>query len=359
MSAPPETAGQTVRSQACRFCGTPVLARKPTGRPPLYCWDNGKDCQAQAKLQRAASRAVDLTGGEAVTLRQTAADLAEQLDDAWEPVNGLLEAMTAARTALDAVEERLIARAEAAEAEARSAIEERDRALDKAHAAELTRDEALRQAAESRAAETAALKTRDAAEQARAEAYTARDRMQAQRDTAEQQAADAAAREAATAQAADTRVALAHEQAASAREKAAHLTAELAALRQQLDDEQQRAEADRQSFSSRLDQERAARLEEVEQIRRDQVGELAAQKSAYDASLSALVAGHENRALHHGEQLQALRAQTEREAAHRQRLLDVLGAVRAALASPVEAPAPDNRIEAALAALADQDGPLP
>ena len=90
-----ETAGQPVRTRPCRHCGTPVSARKPTGRPPLYCWADGKDCQSQAKLQRAAARATELTGGEAMTLRQTAADLAEQLDDAWEPLNGLLEAIVA------------------------------------------------------------------------------------------------------------------------------------------------------------------------------------------------------------------------------------------------------------------------
>lgn len=352
-----------------------MSARKPTGRPPLYCWADGKDCQAQAKLQRAASRATELTGGEAMTLRQSATDLAEQLDDAWEPVNGLLEAMTTARVTLDALEEHLITRVEAAEADAHAAVEERDQALEKTHAAELARDEALRQAAESRAAETAALKTRDAAEQARAEAYTARDRMQAQRDTAEQQAADAAAREAATAQAtaqaADTRVALAHEQAASARENAARLTAELAAVREQREHEQHRAEADRQSLVNQLDQERAAHLDELDQLRRDQAGELIAQKNAYDASLTALVAGHEQRALRHGEQLQALRAQTDRDTADKQRLLTVLNEVRSALAPHPALPAADpradskdgrenaGRISQALAVLASIAGDVP
>ncbi|GAA3884742.1 hypothetical protein GCM10022243_56960 [Saccharothrix violaceirubra] len=227
------------RTRACAYCGLPVTARKPTGRPPRYCPAEQRDCQARARAERITARAAGMTGGPGA-LRETVLELAGQLDEVWEPLQDLVGVVQGSRDLLGAVRDELIARAEQAERAAEEAHTARQQAEDRARVAEAARDEALHQAQEARTQRTEALRARDAADRARQDSLLAQERLRAERDAAREQAdkakTDASAAVAQAEAVADARVREAVESTARAREAAAVLRGELATARERLDE---------------------------------------------------------------------------------------------------------------------------
>ncbi|MFD1145646.1 coiled-coil domain-containing protein [Saccharothrix hoggarensis] len=183
---------------------------------------------------------METTGGPAA-VRQVVLDLAGRLDEAWEPLGDLLETTQAARDLLGGLRDELLDRVERAERAAEQAAAATQEALAARDAAETTRDEALRQARDARDERDRALRAEQDAVDARQAALQTQQRLAAERDAAREQAdrAAAAADEAVAAAttSADARVREAVEAATKAREAAASLRGELAATREQVNEE--------------------------------------------------------------------------------------------------------------------------
>lgn len=303
------------RTRPCAHCGRPVTARKPTGRPPRYCPPEERDCAARARAERITARAAGTASGPAA-LRQSVLELAGHLDEAWEPLQDLVESAQGARELLTAVRDDLITRAEQADQAAEQAAAAREQAEQRALAAEAARDEALAQARQARADRAEALRARDAADLAAQEALRGQERLRAERDAAREQAEQAATAAAATVTAitatADRRVQAAADAATQAREQVAGLRAQAEGLREQLQDrdrrlreaeqaaDQLRADADRRVEQAAADAERRVEQALAEADRRIEQAR---------AEIAALREQHEQRAVDLG---RLLGAQTER-----------------------------------------------
>ncbi len=347
------------RSRPCAHCGEAVFARKPTGRPPLYCWADGKDCQALAKAERAAARTAGVTGGLSM-VRQAVLDLDGQLDEAWEPLQALTQTVHVAREEMTVLRDQLLARAEQAEAAAEEAVTAKETADEAARRADLTREEALRQAADARTECAAAVRTRDEALRMAETAERARERALLERDNADRRATDASTREAAATAIADRRVSDATEIAATAREEVARLTAELAAAHRQRDEHRTQAEAAGAEAAMKV----AAAESEVERVQAEAVAAADRQRADAEARAAARTTLYEQRLEQWSEERGALREQVRNQQATASAYAEILRGVRAALTAPDDDPEDsvvglaERRVEAVLSLLAAAPSPL-
>ncbi|MBP2336373.1 chromosome segregation ATPase [Saccharothrix coeruleofusca] len=346
---PQVTPAPEPRTRPCAHCGRPVTARKPTGRPPRYCPPDQRDCAARARAERIAARAADTAGGPAA-LRQSVVELAGHLDEAWEPLQDLVESAQGARTLLTTLRDDLIARVERAEQAAEQATAAREQADQRALAAEVARDDALDQARQARAQRNEALRARDTAEQATQDALRAQERLRAERDAAREQADQAAATAAATVTditaTADRRVQAAADAAAAAREQAAALRAQVESLRDQLRDRDERLhEAAQAADRLRADTEHRLAQAAADATRRiDQaVADAERRVEQARAELAALREQHERRVLDLGRQLGAQTERADRlqraHDRHRELIDRLLATARTDPATPTQDPA--------------------